>query len=228
MLNNILPFLVQPLVWEQRLQPVRASTRPALFLDRDGVINVDTGYISDPADVRINAWAIELIREANSLGYLTVVVTNQSGVGRGYYTWLDFWHVQQRIGLELAGAGVYLDLIMACGCDPNSQQAASIAALAMRKPNPGMILRAAEVLPIDLRTSVLVGDRDSDLAAGARAGVAEAWLLNDGGSLGPCIPDALKSNTVFKCCVPEQGVINLIASLRRYAYRPTTEGEPTT
>ena len=123
--DDISSFLALPLLWEQRLRLVRDTARPALFMDRDGVINVDTGYLGDPADVRVNAWAAELIRFANAHELPVVVVTNQSGVGRGYYTWQDFWRVQQRIVFDLAAAGARLDLVLACGSDPTSDDAAS-------------------------------------------------------------------------------------------------------
>lgn len=218
MQNDINSFLVQPLVWEQRLHPVRETQRPALFLDRDGVINVDTGYLSDPSDVCVNAWAATLIRCANALELQVVVVTNQSGVGRGYYTWQDFWRVQQRIASDLAAAGARLDLVLASASDPGSDDAASVAARPMRKPNPGMILRAAEVLPIDLGRSILVGDRGSDLAAAARAGLAEAWLVQSDkdGSGQSGTPG---SKTVFQIFNPVRGLQDLMDNLQRAALR---------
>ena len=215
--------LEQPLIWEQLLNRSSGELRAALFLDRDGVINKDTGYVRDPEDVVINLWATELICHANALGCPTVVVSNQSGVGRGYFTWQDFCCVQQRIESELGGGGARLDLVLACGSDPESHHAASIAALPMRKPNPGMILRAAEILPIDLRLSILVGDRISDLHAAAQAGLAEAWYVADMGlpdisqlaDDGPCIPAPSVGVTAFRCINPAQGIDDLMASLRR-------------
>lgn len=216
MQDDISSFLAQPLVWEQRLHIARETRRPALFLDRDGVINADTGYLSDPADVCVNAWAAALIRCANARQLQVVVVTNQSGVGRGYFTWWDFWRVQQRISSQLGVAGARLDLVLACGSDPDSDDAASMAARPMRKPNPGMILRASEMLPIDLRRSILIGDRGSDLSAAASAGLAEAWLVS-GGNDGPGLPKPQGSNTVFRVFDPCRGLQDIFASLQRSA-----------
>jgi D-glycero-D-manno-heptose 1,7-bisphosphate phosphatase len=216
MRDEIRAFLSQPLIWEQRFNSLDGPPRPALFLDRDGVINKDAGYVGDPKDVVMNTWAIDLILEANGLGFPTVVVTNQSGVGRGYFTWHEFWRVQEKIASEMSAAGARLDLVLACGSNPDGKDVRSIAALPMRKPNPGMILRAAEVLPIDLRRSVLVGDRASDLAAAATARLAEAWLVQD--STGRSrLPDAVRSSTLFRSCNPDNGIVALMTCLRSYA-----------
>lgn len=149
-----------------------APERPAVFLDRDGVLNVDSGY---PHLAEHLVWiegARAAVRRINQAGYWAVVVTNQSGVGRGYFdeAAMDAFHgVMQR---QLAQAGARIDAFYACPY----HEAASVPRYRVadhpdRKPNPGMILRAFEDLPILRQGSFLVGDRDSDLAAARGAGL---------------------------------------------------------
>jgi len=147
--------------------------RPALFLDRDGVIVEDVGYIARPGDVALIAGAGPAIAEANRRGWPVVIVTNQSGIGRRYLSWRDFAAVQTRIMEELAAFGAEIDMVLACGFHPEAADPAfQHPAHPWRKPQPGMILAAAERLAVDLGRSWIVGDHATDLGAGRRAGLA--------------------------------------------------------
>lgn len=145
--------------------------RPAVFLDRDGVLIEDTGYLSDPGLVRVIAGSMEAVARLNQAGFAVVVVTNQSGVGRGYYTWADFEAVQAKLETELAKAGAWIDGLWACGFHEDGLGEYSVKNDAFRKPNPGMLLEAAGQMGLELSASWMVGDRWSDIEAGLRAGV---------------------------------------------------------
>jgi histidinol-phosphate phosphatase family protein len=143
--------------------------RPAIFCDRDGTLMHDTGYPRDPAEVRLVAGAAEALRELQGLGYLLVVVSNQSGVGRGLVTAEEAARVHERFAALLAGRGVELDAAHYCPHAPD-------AGCACRKPQPGMLRQAAEQLGIDLARSWMIGDKESDEEAGRRAG-CRTWRL---------------------------------------------------
>jgi D-glycero-D-manno-heptose 1,7-bisphosphate phosphatase len=151
--------------------------RPALFLDRDGVIIVDTHYLCRVEDMRMMAGAAAAIGRCNALGIPVVVVTNQAGIGRGYYRWDDFHAVQGVLVAELAASGAHIDGVLACAYHADGREPLKVADHPWRKPNPGMILEAARHMQLDLTRSWIVGDRAHDLAAGAAAGLAGGTLL---------------------------------------------------
>jgi D-glycero-D-manno-heptose 1,7-bisphosphate phosphatase len=158
--------------------------RAALFLDRDGVIIVDTHYLCRAEDMRMIPGAAAAIARCNKLGIPVVVVTNQAGIGRGYYTWDDFHAVQRALAGELEAAGAHLDGVLACAYHGEGREPLRVADHPWRKPNPGMILEAARRMKLDLARSWIVGDRAHDLAAGAAAGLAGGTLVAaDGGEL---------------------------------------------
>lgn len=150
---------------------------PALFLDRDGVIVADPGYLGRPEDVRLLDGAAAAIARCNALRIPVVVVTNQSGIARGYYDWSGFCAVQAALAASLTAAGAHLDAVLACAYHGDGKEPLRIAAHPWRKPNPGMILAAAERMNLDLSRSWVVGDKADDLAAGAAAGLAGGTLL---------------------------------------------------
>jgi D-glycero-D-manno-heptose 1,7-bisphosphate phosphatase len=153
------------------------AARPALFLDRDGVIIAETNYLARPQDLRMIEGAAAAIARCNTCGIPVVVVTNQSGIARRYYGWDDFRAVQAALTAALAGFGAHLDAVLACGYHGEGHEPLHIADHPWRKPNPGMILAAGRRLSLDLPRSWIVGDRPDDVAAGAAAGLAGGTLV---------------------------------------------------
>jgi D-glycero-D-manno-heptose 1,7-bisphosphate phosphatase len=139
--------------------------RPALFADRDGTIVVEKHYLADPDLVEIIPGAAHALKRFADAGYAIIVVTNQSGIGRGFYTEADFHRVQQRIAEILAGAGVTIDGVYFCPHSPEQGTPCEC-----RKPGTGMYLQAAREHRLDLRLSIYVGDRPSDVEAAAVLG----------------------------------------------------------
>ena len=144
-------------------KPFRAKS-PALFLDRDGVLIEDKHYIYNPDNVKLCHGAKKLLEQAKNNHWPAVVVTNQSGIGRGLFNWNDYENVTQRL-LQKLGTEILISAIYANGHGPNAPLSS------WRKPSPGMLLAAAKDLNIDLSRSILVGDRLTDLQAGASAGL---------------------------------------------------------
>lgn len=141
----------------------------ALFLDRDGVINVDHGYVHNQEDFEFIDGIFELCRCAQKHGFLIFVVTNQSGIGRGYYTEQDFLKLSDWMCGVFKDRGVDIAKVYYCPSLPEENSTD-------RKPMPGMILKAAEEFGIDLSRSVLVGDKITDIQAGVAAGVGTNLL----------------------------------------------------
>jgi D-glycero-D-manno-heptose 1,7-bisphosphate phosphatase len=154
------------------------ARRRAAFLDRDGVLNVDHGFVADPADFDWMEGAPEAIRYLNDAGYVTVVVTNQSGIGRGLYAEEAFHRLHRWIDDELRRFGARLDAVYHCPHLPDADVAAYRQVCECRKPKPGMLLDAIRDLDLDPASSFLLGDRQRDLDAAAAAGVA-GHLLGD-------------------------------------------------
>ncbi|MGI4758971.1 MAG: D-glycero-alpha-D-manno-heptose-1,7-bisphosphate 7-phosphatase [Janthinobacterium lividum] len=155
-----------------------ARLRPALFLDRDGVINVDTGFVYRPQDCILIEGIAPLVRTANQLGYFTCVVTNQSGIGRGLYTEQDFHSFMHHMRQELGVLGARIDAVYFCPFHPEHGVGVYRRESECRKPAPGMLRLAAQEHRLDLRRSAMVGDRCSDLVAGEAAGVQTLFLFS--------------------------------------------------
>ncbi len=166
-------------VWCQILQRP-APGRPALFLDRDGAIVEDTGYLRRVNEIALIPGAAEVIAAANQRDVPVVMVTNQSGIGRGYYGWAEFKSVQEAIVDLLASAGAKIDAVYACAHHPQAIGGLAHPDHPARKPNPGMLLQAASALMLDLKSSWLVGDKADDVEAAKRAGIAGALLVATG------------------------------------------------
>ncbi len=161
-------------MWREILTPrVGTTLRPALFLDRDGTLIDLVDYLSAPDDVRPIAEAVTLVARARANNIPTVLVTNQSGIGRGYYSWQHFAEVQQAVIAAVVEGGGEIDAVYACPALPGS-------GAPCRKPSPGMLLAAAEDLALDLERSWMVGDAASDLAAAFNAGLRHGWLVATG------------------------------------------------
>ena len=166
----------------------------ALFLDRDGVLNHEVGYLHRPADVLWVAGIVPLCLTAQSLGYKLVVVTNQSGIARGLYTQQDFDALMAWMRSELSRDGITLDAVYHCPYHPDGVGEYK-REHEDRKPSPGMLLRAARDLSLDLTQSILIGDRCSDIAAANAAGLLQAFLLA-GTEENPCPGSALAVNSL--------------------------------
>ena len=133
-----------------------------MFLDRDGVLIQDKHHLCDPDNVELCPGAQLLLEQAHQQGWPVVVITNQSGIARGYFDWDAYERVNDRL-LELLGSAASVAAIYGNGHGPEAQP------ISWRKPSPAMLLAAAEDLNLNLRQSLLIGDRLSDLEAGARA-----------------------------------------------------------
>lgn len=153
--------------------------RKALFLDRDGVINIDHGYVHRPDQVEFCSGIFDLVRQARERGYAVVVVTNQAGIGRGYYTEADFQALSTWMLAQFAERGAPIDRIYHCPDHPQHGVGPYRRESPWRKPNPGMLLQAAADLGLSLPDSLLVGDSASDIAAGRRAGLRQSILFRD-------------------------------------------------
>jgi D-glycero-D-manno-heptose 1,7-bisphosphate phosphatase len=161
-----------------------AKTR-ALFLDRDGVINHEVGYLHRPQDVRWVDGILPLCRTAMQLGYKLIVITNQSGIARGLYSMAQYEELTVWMRAELLRDGIKLDAVYCCPYHPEHGIGEYKREHEDRKPQPGMLLRGAREFGVDLAQSILVGDRCSDIAAGLAAGVCQCFLMA-GTEPGPC------------------------------------------
>lgn len=150
--------------------------RKALFLDRDGVINRDNHYVHALEDFEFIDGTFDALRKFQNAGYLLVIITNQSGIGRGLYTQDDFASLMSGVREILFKENITLAAVYHC---PHSPEMAGPSCLC-RKPRPGMILQACEDLNIDPRLSILVGDKGSDIMAGRSAHVDRCYLVRSG------------------------------------------------
>ncbi|MCE2570796.1 D-glycero-beta-D-manno-heptose 1,7-bisphosphate 7-phosphatase [Motilimonas eburnea] len=158
-------------------------SKPAVFIDRDGVLNVDHGYVYEVDDFEFIDGAIEACQEIKQKGYLLILVTNQSGIGRGYYTEDEFHNLTEWMDWSLADRGVDLDGIYYCPHHPEAVVAEFKQECDCRKPAPGMLLTAAKELNVDMAKSYFVGDKTADILAGKAAGVATNVLVETGKAL---------------------------------------------
>lgn len=155
------------------------NRRPAIFLDRDGVIIDDVHYLSVPEQIRLIPGSAEAIASLNRAGWPVIVVTNQAGVARGLFTPADVDRVHRRLSELLARHGAAIDAYYFCPHYPEAIVPEYRKACDCRKPNPGMLRKAAAERGLDLMRSWMVGDRESDLQAGAAVG-ARTILVRTG------------------------------------------------
>jgi D-glycero-D-manno-heptose 1,7-bisphosphate phosphatase len=149
----------------------------ALFLDRDGVVNVEIGYLCRVEDVQFMPGILSLCRTAMRLGYLLVVVTNQAGIARGLYTEADYEVLTVWIRGQLREEGVEFDAVYHCPYHPEHGIGEYRREHEDRKPGTGMLHRAVRELGVSLPDSIMVGDRCSDVAAANAAGLRQAFLI---------------------------------------------------
>jgi D-glycero-D-manno-heptose 1,7-bisphosphate phosphatase len=156
---------------------VGAMKQRALFLDRDGVVNEEVGYLHRAEEVQFVDGIFSLCRTAVELGYRLIVVTNQAGIARGYYSEADFHALMTSMRAELRAEGVELDAVYFCPFHPEHGVGEYKREHEDRKPGTGMLRRGATEFGVELSESVMVGDRCSDVAAANAAGLRQAFLI---------------------------------------------------
>jgi D-glycero-D-manno-heptose 1,7-bisphosphate phosphatase len=150
---------------------------PAVFLDRDGTLIEEKGYVHRVEDVSFLPGAVEAVRLLNGAGLKVVVVTNQAGVAWGYYSEEDVYKLHEYISQSLSEKGAFIDAWYFCPHHPEGSVPQYRQVCQCRKPRPGLLCRAAKELNLDLRVSFMVGDKVSDLAAGSAAGCRSILVL---------------------------------------------------
>ena len=156
------------------------SLRPAVFFDRDGTLMEEAGYCADPRQVRLYPGVPGALRELKAAGFLTFIVTNQSGIARGFFTQAQYQAVQAQLLAEI-GPGL-IDASYYCPDAPGVPSSC-------RKPEPGMVLQAARDFAIDLPRSYFIGDKSADIECGRRAGTRTILVMTGYGPRQTCEPD---------------------------------------
>ena len=162
-----------------------------IFLDRDGVINEEVSYLSNPNDFRFIDGSIEALKILKSLGYLLIVITNQAGIARGYFTEETLQQIHQKMTKALKAKNLSLDDIYYCPHHPNYTGPCEC-----RKPNPGMILDAAKKYNISLEQSYMIGDTLKDIETGLNAKCMTVLLLTGYGREEVKKIDKIKPNLI--------------------------------
>ena len=162
-------------IWSVPPNPAGQTPRAALFLDRDGVIIADENYLADPEKVRLLPGVAEALLRAQRAGFLLIGVSNQSGIGRGYFSEAEFDAVMVRLQEHLAAAGVTFDSFHYCPHGPDD-------GCRCRKPGPGMFEEACALLPVDPARTWMIGDKASDVAFGRGLGLGAVLVRTGYGS----------------------------------------------
>ena len=164
--------------------------RPAVFFDRDGVLNADHGYVGHMARFDWLPGAISAIKSINDLGYFAFVVTNQAGVAKGHYSEADVQLLHNQIQAALATTGAHIDDFRYCPFHPEGSVVAYARVSDWRKPAPGMLLDLLAHWPVDVSASIMIGDQPSDVQAGESAGM-RAQLVRSGENVGQMLAQML-------------------------------------
>jgi D-glycero-D-manno-heptose 1,7-bisphosphate phosphatase len=186
--------------------------RRAAFLDRDGVINIDRGYVVRREDFQFVPGVLDAARRLRDMGFLLVVASNQSGIGRGLYSEAEFNALAMWMREEFLAAGAPLAGVYFCPHHPTEALGEYRRSCECRKPAPGMLLAAARDLGIDLQSSAMFGDKDSDLEAARDAGVPIRMLLGTDAREVPNLPsDTGLATAAFR------GLLDAVADSRLLA-----------
>ena len=153
------------------------TSRPAVFIDRDGTLTDEVGYVNHPSRLRLLPRSAEAIRRLNAAGVPAVVVTNQAGLARGYFSEEVLRIVNESLVEQLARAGARLDGIYVCPHHPTEGEPPYRTGCECRKPKPGLLRQAASELGLDLTHSTMIGDKPSDLVPGREVGAAAVLVL---------------------------------------------------
>ena len=151
----------------------------ALFLDRDGVVNIDYGYVSSSDCFHFHDGIFDLVLAANQSNYLTVIVTNQSGIGRGLYSHEEYFFLNSWMKNKFISKGCRIDAVYFCPYHPKKGIGIYKRESKYRKPNPGMFFLAEKDLNIDLNKSIMVGNSLDDIKAANAAGISKVFLFNN-------------------------------------------------
>lgn len=178
-----------------QLGPLTGRQRPAVFFDRDGVLNHDDGYVGSRSRFRWIEGAQKAIKTLNDAKFLVFVVTNQAGIAKGFYTEEEFLSLHAQLAAELAAIGAHIDDTRYCPFHPEGVVAKYCKESDWRKPAPGMITDLLLCWPVDRARSLLIGDRESDCEAAAAAGISSH--LFPGGNLAHFVSAVLSQD--FAC-----------------------------
>jgi D-glycero-D-manno-heptose 1,7-bisphosphate phosphatase len=162
---------------------MKPRKRPAVFMDRDGTLSHEVGYVNHPSRFRLYPWAVDAVRHVNRAGWLAVVTTNQAGVARGYFPEQVLHEVTASLNEAMKAGGAHLDAVYVCMHHPSAGPPAYRRDCDCRKPRPGMLRRAEAELGADLARSWVVGDRHTDLLLAWGVG-AKGALVKSGYGLG--------------------------------------------
>jgi D-glycero-D-manno-heptose 1,7-bisphosphate phosphatase len=181
----------------------KSQTRKAVFIDRDGTLNEDIGYVSRPEELALYPWSAEAVKLINQSGLLAVVITNQSGIARGMYTEEILAEIHSRMIRELALQGARVDAVYYCPHHPEIGSRRYRLECECRKPQPGLLNAAARDHDIDLARSFVIGDKASDIKLAERTGARAALVLTGFGretlahpERWPCTPDVVAENVL--------------------------------
>jgi len=153
------------------------STRPAVFMDRDGCLIEEVGYLNHPSRVRVLPRTPAAVARLNQAGIPAVMATNQAGIARGYFSSEVLVAVNAEVERQLAVQGARLDALYVCPHHPTAGEPPYREDCSCRKPKPGLLLRAAAEMGLDLSRSVMIGDKPSDVEAGQAVGTATVLVL---------------------------------------------------
>lgn len=154
-------------------------TNKALFLDRDGVINHDYGYVHKISDFMFMPGIFELVACANKRDFKVIVVTNQAGIARGFYEENDFHKLNDWMTSKFLENNCYIDKVYFCPYHPEYGQGKYRQKSFDRKPNPGMLIKARDQFEISMNDSIIIGDNESDLQAGLNAGIQHLYIVGE-------------------------------------------------